>query len=83
MMDALCAALICNELRSQSVHDTFQKLFSGHFRIRKVPMKDMDECYRSKHIQIYLLQRLRQPAPDAFWPPEQTAHTGVPGQGQW
>lgn len=73
------AVLVCNELRSKSVQGAFERLFSGHFSMRRVPRKDMDAEFSSEHIHLLSLRRRRAPAPDAVWPPAEAAHTEVPG----
>ena len=81
MFTLLCcvAVLVCNELRSESVHAAFVQIFAGHFAIRTVPRKDLDAHFSSEHIHLLTLRRRRSPAADAIWPPAAAAHTGVPG----
>ena len=51
---------ICNEFRSQTVHDLFIEEFMKHFTIRKVPMSKMHAEYSHPLIQIMLLKRLKR-----------------------
>lgn len=48
---------ICNEFRSQSVHDIFMAEFSRHFTVKKVPMSRMDPDYQHPLIHIYIMKR--------------------------
>ena len=51
---------ICNEFRSQSVHDVFMQEFSKHFTVKKVPMNKMAAEYQHPLIHIYLLKRKKE-----------------------
>lgn len=53
---------ICNEFRSQSVHDVFTELFSRHFTIKQVPVRNLDPKYQHPLIKIFLL-KLRKALP--------------------
>ena len=75
------AVLVCNELRSESVQAAFERLFSGHFSIRRVPRKDMHPEFSSEHIHLLVLRRRREAAADAVWPPAEAVHSEVPGGG--
>lgn len=75
----LFAVVVGNELRSESVAATFMEIFGGHFKIRKVLYQDLHNVYRNPSIHVYTLKRLREPLPDAYYPPATAVHVGVPG----
>jgi hypothetical protein len=74
-----CAVLICNELRSESVHGTFFHLFEGHFHVRRVGSKHLHPDFSSPYIHLYHLRRRKQPLAKAFVPPAHAVHQGAPG----
>lgn len=49
--------IICNEFRSQTVHDLFMKEFGEHFAIKKVSSSRMDAEYQHPLIHIYTMKR--------------------------
>jgi predicted nicotinamide N-methyase len=57
MVGPLGVVIVCNEFRSQTVHDLFVESFSQHFSIRKVSMARMDKAYQHPLIHIYLMKR--------------------------
>jgi hypothetical protein len=75
----VCAVVVCNEFRSQSVQDEFKAVFSGHFSMRLVGAKHMHEDYNDENIQLFVLSRLRKPAADAVVPSAVARHHGKPG----
>lgn len=52
--------IVCNEFRSQTVHDIFMAEFSRHFSIKKVPMHKMESEYQHPLIHIYIMKRLKK-----------------------
>lgn len=56
LMGKRSTAIVCNEFRSQTVHDEFMKQFGCLFNIRKVPSAKMDKNYRHPLIHIYILK---------------------------
>lgn len=75
----MCAVLVSNEFRSQSVQDEFKAVFSGHFSIRPVGSKQLHEDYQDANIQLFTLSRRRNPAKDAVTPAAVAHHHGKPG----
>jgi hypothetical protein len=73
------AVLLVNELRSESVHAAFMRLFEGHFVVRKLSAKDMHPGYASAAIHMYHLRRRREALARAIVPPAEAVHTGAPG----
>ena len=56
LMGQRSTAIICNEFRSETVHNEFMKQFGCRFNIRKVPSTKMDKKYRHPLIHIYILK---------------------------
>lgn len=73
-----CAVLICNEFRSASVNAEFKRVFEGHFVMRSVGRKHMDEAYQHADIHLLSLSRRKRPLPNAVRV-DSVMHTGVPG----
>lgn len=71
--------ILGNELRSLSVAETFERLFKGHFKIRRIAAKDQHDVFQNPNIYLYLLKRLKTPAADAYFPPATAVHSGGPG----
>eukprot|EP00890_Picochlorum_soloecismus_P000506 jgi/Picsp_1/1456/NSC_04935-R1_s-adenosylmethionine-dependent methyltransferase domain-containing protein len=63
LMGQRSTAIICNEFRSQTVHDEFMKQFGCFFNIRKVPSTKMDKNYRHALIHIYILKLKKTTGP--------------------
>lgn len=57
MVGSSGVVIVCNEFRSQTVHDLFIESFSEHFSVRKVSMARMDKAYQHPLIHIYLMKR--------------------------
>lgn len=74
----MAAVLICNEFRSASVHAEFKRVFGGHFVMRSVGRKHMDEAYQHPDIHLLSLSRRRRPLSDAVMV-DSVMHTGIPG----
>jgi hypothetical protein len=51
------AVVIANELRSESVQQEFNAIFSSHFVIKRVPMAKLDAVHQHPAIQVLLLKR--------------------------
>ncbi len=52
--------VVCNEFRSQSVHDIFMAEFSKHMNIKKVPMNKFEAEYQHPLIHIYVMKKLKK-----------------------
>ena len=62
-MGVLCAVVIANELRSESVQARFMELFEESFTVKKVPHSKLDAEHRHSSIMLYILKRRKfQPA---------------------
>lgn len=56
-MGVLCAVIIANELRSESVQAQFMKLFEESFTVKKVPHSKLDAEYRHSSIILYIMKQ--------------------------
>jgi len=53
-------AIVCNEFRSQSVHDCFMEQFAEYFILKKVPSGKMDKRFYHPLIHIYILKQKKE-----------------------
>lgn len=54
------AIAVCNEFRSQTVHDEFMARAAERFVVRRVPVSRLDPAFQHPLIHIYLLKKRKE-----------------------